>query len=57
MKNEKIISITSLLIETNVINIFNISQINSKRKINVSNIYNLNTYLIKSTLYIKIILD
>ena len=44
MKDEKIILMTSLSIEINIINIFNISQINSKRKINVLNVYNLNIY-------------
>ena len=44
IKNEKAILIISLLIEINVINIFNISQINLKRKINVLNAYNLNIY-------------
>ena len=53
IKNEKIILITSLSTEINVINILNISQINSKRKINVSNVYNLNIYQMKSTFYTK----
>ena len=44
IKNEKIILITLLSIEINIINIFNISQINSERKINISNVYNLNIY-------------
>ena len=57
MKNEKIILMILLLIKINVIDIFNISQINLKRKINILNVYNLNIYLMKSTLYAKINFD
>ena len=57
MKNEKVILMILLSIKMNVIDIFNISQINSKRKIDVLNVYNLNIYQMKSTLYIKRSLD
>lgn len=58
MKKKKTVLIKTLLWnETNVINIFNILQIDLKRKIDVSNIYNFNIYQTKLTLYTKTIFN